>query len=126
MDFTEENLPLVKVLMRPDNKCAPELQRDFEAARNGGLKEKLDFAIGIQTMVEPDTAWYPDQTREINERTLQSCMGIFQEAVQAGTLPKEDADMAAIMVAEFERRGITGPDVITGIGENDPSPGLPV
>lgn len=103
MDFKEEDFPVYQQLVKLGQPGVETAKADFKAAVVGGDQEKYDFALGIQTIAaNVPVGAIPGVTREINEKTLRSCLNIFKDVASRG-----HAD-AAFMVADFNARGLGG------------------
>jgi hypothetical protein len=105
MDMKEEDFPLYQLLVKLGRLGVEHAVADFERARTGGDDEKYGFALGLQTVaLTPGVeAALPGMTKEIKEKTLRSCLAVFEDVASRG-----HAD-AAFMVQYFRRNGLGGP-----------------
>ena len=109
MPFKEEDFPLYQLLIQLNEPGIERARAEFEKAVKGGDDEKFRFALGLQTCCinmesgAPDHTQIPGNTREINDRTLMSCLAVFREAAANGH------QGAAFMVRDYARRGIGQP-----------------
>jgi hypothetical protein len=100
MDFKEEDFPVYQVI-KLDPDSARFAIAGFNAAVAGGEAEKVQFAFGIQTIAaNVPIGAIAGITKEMNEKTLQSCLAIFKEAAQRGD------STAILMVDNFKARGL--------------------
>ena len=102
MDFKEEDFPLYQLLVKLNQPGVELAKKDFNAALLGGDEERYAFALGIQTIaaIPGIEKQIPGLTKEINEKTLQSCLAIFRDAASRGH------KNAAYMVEDFKARGL--------------------
>lgn len=101
MDFKEEDFPLYQQLVKLDELGVEAAKTDFKKAVEGGDAEKLYFAIGIQTVVvNVPIGVIAGVTQEMNDKTMYSCMKIFQAAAAKGN------ETAAMMAQSFKERGL--------------------
>jgi hypothetical protein len=79
MDFKAEDFPLYQHIVQL-GKASAEAQKAFSVACSGGDAEKYEFAFGIQTVaVAVPLGQISGVTKEMNDKTLRSCLAIFQE-----------------------------------------------
>ncbi|HEY8190750.1 MAG TPA: hypothetical protein VIF12_08690 [Micavibrio sp.] len=106
MIFKEEDFPLYQHLLKLNEPEAAVAKSHFEAAVAGGFDEQVYFAIGIQGVAaNVPLEKIPGSTKQMMEKTLQTCLKVFKEAAAAG---HEDA---IIMVQDFEARGLGKPSL---------------
>jgi hypothetical protein len=116
MDFKEEDFPLYQLLVKRGGPGAEYAIADFERARTGGDDEKYGFALGLQTVALSSgiEAVLPGMTREIKEKTLRSCLAVFEDVASRGHAG------AVFMVQYFKRNGLGGPKKIDSIWKKKP------
>jgi len=101
MDFREEDFPVYQQLVKLGQPGIERAKADFKAAAEGGDQEKYTFALGIQTVAANIPAGViPGVTKDMNEKTLRSCLNIFKDVASRGHAG------AAFMVADFKARGL--------------------
>src|ERR1035437_2986048 len=101
MDVREEDFPVYQQLVKLGQSGVEQAKADFKAAVEGGDQEKYDFALGIQTIAaNVPVGAIPGVTKEMNEKTLRSCLNIFKDVAIRG-----HAD-AVFMVAYFKAHGL--------------------
>jgi TPR repeat protein len=100
MVFKEEDFPLYQLIAReqPDSLGV----KMFQKACAGGDEEKVYFCFGIQTGLAGDiekNEFPAGTTREMIEKTLRSCLAIFEDAAS------RNHPRALFMSAEFRLWG---------------------
>ncbi len=77
MDFKAENFPLYILLLQNGTPEAKKLAGFFELARTGDDLDRYAFAQGMQALAQ--LGRMPDQTEELNGKTLEACLAVFEE-----------------------------------------------
>jgi hypothetical protein len=101
MDIKAEDFPVYEQLLKLNQPGIETAKADFNAAVAGGDEEKYNFALGIQTIAANVPAGaIPGITQEMNEKTLRSCLKIFEDVASRGN------PNAQFMVRDFKARGL--------------------
>jgi hypothetical protein len=104
VDIKKEDFPLYQLLVELNQPGIEKVKAAFEAAQTGGDEEKYYFALGIQTVAANVPAGViPGCTKEINEKTLQSCFRVFEDLASRGHAN------AALVAENFKSRGLGQP-----------------
>lgn len=95
-----DDFPLYQLLVGWDKPGSQKAKNDFEAAAAGDLQKQYSFALGIQGISE-HAALIPEVTPVIIQKTLQSCLKVFQRIADSPHALKEAATQ---MVAVCEQK----------------------
>jgi hypothetical protein len=116
MDIKEEDFPLYQLLVKLGRPGVEYAIADFEKACTGGDEEKYCFALGLQgvALFPGMEKTLPEMTKEIKEKTLRSCLAVFQDVAGRGHAG------AAMMVQYFQQNGLGGYTKIDSIWKGKP------
>jgi hypothetical protein len=116
MEIKEEDFPLYQLLVKLGRPGVKHVIADFERACTGGDEEKYSFVLGLQTVALTSgiEIVLPEMTREIKEKTLRSCLSVFEDVASRGH------EGAVFMVQYFKRNGLGGPKKIDSIWKKKP------
>lgn len=91
------DFPVYEAILQTDNLGKHIAKKDFESAQNGDIDKEVSFALGIQTVAI--CSFIPNVTEEMRQKTLKSCLAIFDRA-------SDKNECAKIMAEDFRKRGL--------------------
>ncbi len=105
VDITEEDFPVYQQLVKLNNPGIALAINDFVKATTGGDEEKYKFALGIQTVAVMPVGKVPGVTKDMQVKTLQSCLKVFEDVASRGHKGAQQ------MVVYFKLNRLGGPEM---------------